>query len=144
MAPLLGYGDSRSQSEVSIKRNDQPATKGNPMYQTRCIRVRLKENSLERVREWAATINRRKDEALATLRDESVVIESAFLEQTPEGDFLIYFMKAESFERVAEAYQKSAHPIDEYHHEFMRETFAERKPLELLIDLDRITEVSQA
>jgi len=89
----------------------------------------------------AATINRRKDEALETLRDEGVAVESVFLEQTPEGDFLIYFMKAESFERVAEAFEKTVHAIDEYHREFMRETFEERLPLELLLDLDRISEV---
>jgi hypothetical protein len=111
------------------------------MFETRCMKIKLKEGSLERVREWAETINRRRDEALETLRDEEVVIESAFLDSTPEGDFLIYFMKAKSFEQVAEAFQKSIHAIDEYHREFLRDVSLERSPLELLIDLERITEV---
>jgi hypothetical protein len=106
------------------------------------MKIKLKENSLARVREWAAEMTRRRDEVLETLRDETVIIESVFLDSTPEGDFLIYFMKAESFERAREAaQQKSAHAIDEYHREFKRETWEDGTRLELLIDLDRITEV---
>jgi hypothetical protein len=106
------------------------------------MKIRLKENSLARVREWAAEMTRRRDEALETLRDETVIIESVFLDSTPEGDFLIYFMKAENFERAREAArQKSAHAIDEYHRQFKRETWEEGTRLELLIDLDRIAEI---
>ena len=54
------------------------------------------------VRDWAAELNRRADEVLATLRDEGVVVESVFLEQTASGDFLIYYMKAQSIERASE------------------------------------------
>lgn len=111
------------------------------MFPTRCMKIRLKENSLERVREWAATLNQRKEEALATLKDESVVVESVFLDSTPEGDFLIYYMKAESFEQAKSAVEKSVHAIDEYHHQFMRETCTEFTRLELLLDLDRIAEL---
>ncbi|MCA1636817.1 MAG: DUF6176 family protein, partial [Acidobacteria bacterium] len=59
-------------------------------YQTNCVKIKLKPNSLEKVREWSKFINDRKDEVLATLRDESVILETAFLDQTDEGDFLIY------------------------------------------------------
>jgi hypothetical protein len=40
------------------------------------------------VREWAAELNARRDEVLATLRDEGVRIESVFL----EGETLVYFL----------------------------------------------------
>ncbi|MBC7909673.1 MAG: hypothetical protein H7Y30_04180 [Pyrinomonadaceae bacterium] len=112
------------------------------MFETRCRKIKLKEGSIDRVREWAEEINRRKDEALETLRDETVIIEAAFLDRTEQGDFLIYYMKAESFERVAEASRNTVHAIDAYHHQFTRDTYEEQKPLELLIDLDRIEEVS--
>ena len=108
------------------------------MWETRCIKVKLRDGSLSRVREWAAELNRRADEVLATLRDEGVVIESAFLDSTSEGDFLIYYMKAENLERAREVGRTSAHPIDEYHHQFQRETFESGKQLELLVDFDRI------
>lgn len=110
-------------------------------YETRCVKIKLKPDSIERVREWAKTLHERKTEALATLRDESVILEAVFLDQTGEGDFLIYIMKAESFEKVREAVQKSTHEIDAYHQNFKRETWAERKQLEMLVDLDRISEI---
>ena len=111
-------------------------------YQTQCVKIRLKPNSLERVREWAATLNDlRRTEALATLRDETVVFEAAFLDHTPEGDFLIYVMKAESFDKAAKAVVQSPHEIDAYHSAFKRDTWQARTQLEVLIDLDRIDEV---
>ena len=45
--------------------------------------------SLERVREWATTLSvSRRTEALAALRDETVMFAAAFLDHTAEGDFL--------------------------------------------------------
>jgi hypothetical protein len=112
-------------------------------YPTQCVKIRLKPNSLDRVREWAATLNEsRRTEALATLRDETVVFEAAFLDQTTDGDFLIYVMKAESFDIAAAAVVQPAHKIDAYHKAFKRDTWEARTPLELLVDLDRIDEVS--
>ncbi|MEZ5428700.1 MAG: DUF6176 family protein [Pyrinomonadaceae bacterium] len=110
-------------------------------FETRCVKIRLKPNSLEKAREWARVINQRKDEALATLRDESVILESVFLDQTDEGDFLIYLMKAESFDKARAAVRESAHPIDEFHQNFKRETWEDGARLELLVDLDRISEI---
>jgi len=55
-------------------------------YQTRCVKIQLKPNSLERVREWATTLNEgRRAEALATLRDETIIFEAAFLDSTETG-----------------------------------------------------------
>lgn len=110
------------------------------MYETRCWKIKLKPNSLDRVREWAQTINSRKDEALATLRDETVIVEAAFLDKTDGGDYLTTFMKAESFEKSGEAAKNSTHAIDEYHRRRMLEVREERTELELLVDLDRISE----
>lgn len=111
-------------------------------FETRCIKIKLKPDSIEKVRDWAKTINARKDEALATLRDETVILESVFLDQNSEGDFLIYVMKAESFEQAQEAAENSVHAIDEYHQNFKKECFEDGKQLEMLIDLDRFSEIN--
>ncbi len=105
-------------------------------YQTNCVKIKLKPNSIEKVREWSKFINDRKDEAFATLRDESVILETVFLDQTDAGDFLIYLMKAESFDKAKQAARTSVHEIDEYHQNFKRETWEDGKKLELLIDLE--------
>jgi hypothetical protein len=110
-------------------------------FETCCVKIRLKPDSIEKVRTWAKTINERRDEALATLRDESVILETVFLDRTAEGDFLIYLMKAESFERSKAAVKNSVHAIDEYHQNFKRECWAGGKRLEMLVDLDRFSEI---
>ncbi len=66
-----------------------------------CKRIRLKPGSLPRVYEWAATLTQRRDEALATLKDQGVVVESAFLERAADGDFLVYYMRADDLELPA-------------------------------------------
>jgi prolyl oligopeptidase PreP (S9A serine peptidase family) len=111
------------------------------MYETRCWKIKLKPDSMERVREWAQTINSRKAEALETLRDETVIIEAVFLDKTDDGDYLIAIMKAESFEKSAEAVKNSTHAIDEYHRRVMQGVRDEKTELELLVDLDRISEM---
>ena len=103
--------------------------------QTACIKVRLKPGSVPRVREWAAELNRRADEVLATLRAEGVVLESVFLD-TDNGDCLIYYTKALNLEEAREAVLRSHHAIDAFHQEFKRETWETRTPLELLIDFE--------
>ena len=54
--------------------------------------IKLKPNSLARVDEWAETINRRQAEALATLKDEGVELESWFYVQVEGSDYLLCFM----------------------------------------------------
>jgi hypothetical protein len=102
---------------------------------TKCIKIKLKPGYVERARVWAAEINRRPDEALATLRGEGVSIESAFLDSTSEGDFLIYYLRAHDFDRAREIFSRSERPIDAFHQQFKDQCWAERTKLELLIDL---------
>jgi L-rhamnose mutarotase len=102
--------------------------------ETVCVRVRLKEGSLERVREWARELNSRRDEVLATLRDEGVRVESVFL----DGDTLVYYLRADSLEQAREVYAHSTHAIDAYHQRFKDETFDGQTSLELLIDFENL------
>lgn len=104
------------------------------------MKVRLKPDSVGRVREWADELRNRTDETLATLRDEGVVVESAFLDRTDEGDFLIYYLKAKSLDAATQAVSQSLHPIDAFHQQFKRETWDTRKQLELLIDFENLPE----
>ncbi len=100
--------------------------------ETVCIKVRLKPGSLPRVQAWAAELNNRRDEVMATLRDEDVVIESVFL----DGDELVYYLKARDVAHAQAVYARSQHAIDEYHRRFKDDTFGERRTLELLVDFE--------
>ncbi len=111
--------------------------------ETRCVKIKLKPDSIAKVRQWAQTINARKTEALATLRDESVILEAVFLDQNSEGDFLIYVMRAENFKLAKQAVKNSLHAIDEYHQNFKKECWESGEKLEMLIDLDGTNEISK-
>jgi len=112
--------------------------------ETRAFRIKLKPDSIDRVREWAAEIMRRRDEALETMRDETVALECFFLERAADGDYLIGVMTAESFERSQQAVRESVHAIDAYHQQFKRDTWESVEPLELLVDLNRLAELTRA
>jgi hypothetical protein len=106
--------------------------------ESQCLKVRLRPGSVERVRDWAAELNRRRDEVLATLRDEGVLVEAAFLDRTTDGDFLIVYMKARSLEAAREVGRRSSHPIDEIHQRFKHDTTESIEVLEPQIDFDTI------
>jgi hypothetical protein len=90
-----------------------------------CARVRLKPDSLARVRKWARKINSRRPEALAILATEGVAIESVFLDSGAEGDFLVYSMRARSIEQAAAVAASSSASIDAVHQQFKREVWTE-------------------
>lgn len=110
------------------------------MLETQCVKIKLKPGSLSRVEEWASELKRRSLEVLQTLQDEGVIIESVFLDRTDQGDFLIYYMKAENFEKVREVAERSTHAIDTYHNAFKEATFESRQLLRPLIDFDRFAQ----
>ena len=68
--------------------------------------------------------------------DEGVAVESVFLDSTHEGDFLVYFMKAQSLSAASEAAQRSSHPIDAYHAQFKAQTWESQSFLDLLVDFE--------
>jgi hypothetical protein len=95
---------------------------------------------MPRVRAWAAEVTRRREEVMATLRDETVRIESAFLDSSEAGDFLVYYLRADDLDRCNEAARTSTHPIDAYHREAMAAVTESGRELEMLVDFDRSRE----
>ena len=83
--------------------------------------IRLKPNSQEKIEEWHKTITSRLEEAIATLQDEGVEIESWFKIEIDGQDFLLWYMRAESIKRAFEISQTLKHPIDKFHYELMAE-----------------------
>lgn len=104
----------------------------------RCVKIKLKPDSLPRVRAWAAEIDARRTEALATLQDEGVVLESFFLDSGEHGDYLIGYIRAGSLEKAADAVRRSTHDIDAPHKAFQKDTWETGERLELLVDLSRL------
>jgi Family of unknown function (DUF6176) len=97
--------------------------------------IELKPNSLDRVEEWAATLNERADEAIATLQDEGIRIESWFHLSLDDKDYLLCYMRAESIKKAHQVVRSSPHAIDAYHQQFKKDTWGVGKSARLLVDL---------
>lgn len=82
---------------------------------------RIEPGETDRLREWCTEIRERETEALATLEAEGMHEEAAFVESDDEGDYLVYFMKADDIDAVYEAFEESDHAIDEAHKAVMRD-----------------------
>ncbi|WP_134669865.1 DUF6176 family protein [Halorussus marinus] len=80
---------------------------------------KIEAGKTQRLEEWAREVRDREAEAIETLKNEGMYEETAFIEHTDGGDFLIYYMKAEDVDRVYEAYEESSHAIDEEHEQVM-------------------------
>ena len=104
------------------------------MTETVCARIKLNPGSLPKVDAWAEAMNARPEEVVDALVDEGVSLEPVFLERTSEGDFLIYFMRAESLRKSAEVTKNSTREVDAIHKAFKAETFGDREILRPLID----------
>lgn len=101
---------------------------------TKCILIKLKPDSIDRVTEWANTLNQRSGEVFETLKNEGVCLESAFLAHINDNDYLVYVMRAEDFDKAKAVTKMSTSLIDEYHRKFKVDTWLERTELTNLID----------
>ncbi len=81
--------------------------------------IKVKPEAAELVQQWTTTITQRMDEALLTLRDEGVQIESWFELELEGSKYLLWYMRAESIAAIWSAFETSTHDIDHFHLETM-------------------------
>ena len=83
--------------------------------------IKLKPDKINRLKKWCEELNKRKGEVVETMKREGIYTESAFLHRTEDGDFLIYYIEAEDFERAMEVFYKSEKKIDREHRRVLEE-----------------------
>lgn len=81
--------------------------------------LRLKPDTEPDVREWRDTLIRRRDEAVETLRNEGVEVESWFEAEIEGKPYLIWYMRSPSIERAWEVFHSSQLEIDQFHHDLL-------------------------
>jgi len=108
--------------------------------------IRLKPGSEHQVEKWRATIASRLDEAAATLQDEEVLIESWFKLEINGEQYLLWYLRAKSIQRVFEISRQLKHPIDKFHYDLMAEITAPDGNISAqpLIDIPRESPVTAA
>jgi hypothetical protein len=70
--------------------------------------IKLNPNSKSKVDEWRDTMESRMEEALATLVHEGAEIESWFRVKIDGQDYLLWYMRAESMQKVFEVSRHSS------------------------------------
>ncbi len=95
------------------------------MTDTVLVRQRVKPEAVDRLREWMTEVQKREDEAFATLRDEGMLTETAFLDAREDDTYLYYYMEAEDLDHVREQFADSDHDIDAQHKQVMETVLVE-------------------
>lgn len=85
----------------------------------RCNRLKLRPGALDAVEAWAEDGRSGAEEVAATLRDEGIDLELVLLEHASDGDYLIFIMETDDYERAVEVFNRSKHAIDERHRAFL-------------------------
>lgn len=75
----------------------------------------------ERLRQWYAEMETRKDESLETLKNEGVRQEAAFILDTEHGDLLCVFIEVDDMDAANTSFFSSPHKIDHEHRQVMDE-----------------------
>lgn len=98
------------------------------------MKIRLRDGSLPTVETWQDKLNSHRSEVVETLKSEGVSLEAVFLDQQSDGDYLIYVMRSDDFERVSDVASRSKSHIDDFHRTFKEGCWETRVPLRPLID----------
>ena len=100
-----------------------------------CLKIRLKPDSLDKVKAWVKQFTE-MPEVSEALREESIHVESMFIEHTDEGEFLILYQRADDLQKANEFYAKTEHPANVAMRSFVEETWImdEIYGLELIYD----------
>ena len=99
--------------------------------------IKLKTGSNEDVQEWRETLERRRAEAVQTLIDEGVEIESWFEVEIDGDRYLLWYMRSEAIERAHDTFAKSTHDIDAFHAQKMAKVTDKMIPALPIIDLTK-------
>jgi hypothetical protein len=109
---------------------------------TICIKTKLKSNTIDEVRSWFKQIQSREREALQTLENEEVFIESAFIDKQGDDYYLIYYMKANDIDYAYSVFSKSTLAIDTYYKSCWKKYCEGREILEEVLDLHRMDSIT--
>jgi hypothetical protein len=109
--------------------------------QTFCYRIKLKIDSLNNLRQWVIDMNNHSSQVYQSLEQETVFVESVFLDSFNGDDYLIYFIKVVDYDKMKSYSRSSELEIEKIHTAFKKANFDSSQKLELLIDFDRILKV---
>jgi hypothetical protein len=112
-------------------------TRPNQM-ETSCVAIELLPGSVEKVQEWGDFLRTNRDEALQSLKNEGVTVESAFVVNIDGRDYLIGYMRASNMHSAHQAAKDSTLNVDAYHQAFKKAFWGKTYKGTPISDLSRI------
>lgn len=105
--------------------------------QAQCVKVPIINGKTQRFVDWMAEVKGRQAEMLASMRTEGVRAEAMFLERTPSGDALVFYMQAEDLAKAQQVFAASTLAIDTLTRAIIAECWdvSRARPLEVLLEL---------
>lgn len=99
------------------------------------VLIKLKPNALPHVNDWKEEIQKRKQEAIQTLKAEGVCVESWFYLELDGQDYLLAYMRANNIAQAQEVAKTSDFDIDQVHKK-LKDHWERKYTAQLLVDLD--------
>lgn len=105
------------------------------MIKSRCIKIKVHPGQVERAIAFMQSFERRREEAMAALRQNGIVSESVFLDDDGEAVNLLLVQSAEDFDLVTKSFLGSKLGIDVEALQVLAEIGPPGEALPLLVDL---------
>jgi hypothetical protein len=105
--------------------------------QTQCLKIPLLPGKTPRFLDWVSHVRGRERDAFEAMSAEGAVAEALFLERSPAGDAVVYYMRARDLEHAAQVFAASERPIDRATRAMIEECWDVPgiRALEVLLDL---------
>jgi hypothetical protein len=77
------------------------------------MRIRLKAGMTDKLVAWVSQVPGRMDEVEVSMREQGIIAEHIYLERSPDGDSIIFYVKAEDLAKTRDVFQNSTRSIDQ-------------------------------
>jgi len=103
-----------------------------------CLKIKVRPGKTGQVVQWMTGLKQRRNEVYTSLRNETMAVESVFLDRQSDGDYLFFYTRAESLQTANQMMLNYPTDLDREALVLIQETWADGAPLEVLFDVDRI------
>lgn len=110
----------------------------------KAVLIKLKPDSQAHLANWLSEITRLKDEAITSIRNEGIRVESWFEVQIAGEQYLLAYIRAGDAVRAAEVAANSTLEVDRIHQQFKRDTWERDGMIECTLLVDLHTDVEPA
>ncbi len=106
--------------------------------QVQCLKIKLKQEKAQLFLDWVKSLNGRLDQVRKALEDETMVVESIFLDEVNGEKYIFFYTRAKDLLKASQVVQASTNTVDVEALTLIAQTWEQAQVLEVLFDLDLI------